>query len=544
MRHYLRLALALLALPPAAAQDWTTIALGTTVDLHAVHHQGGGHAGPGYVVGDGGFVASSPDNLIWTPVSVGTSAGLRSIIQPSGGQAWVSGVGGTVRVRDTAGTWHVRDIPSTEDYVLSTQSSGQAIAHGTGGSIWKSDDLGESWTPQHSAGVPLHAGYRGTFEPGFSVGDDGTILKTTDRGETWTPRPSGTTADLYGIFEGGEATLYVVGEGGTILVSTDNGETWSPRLSGTSRTLRAVHAWGSSRVVAVGDDGTMVRSSGDGDIWCRYDPGTTADLFSVQVSGFTLIQAVGEGGVFRQTMTGGGDCTPAVDATITRVGTGNIPASGGPLTFTATLSNTTPEVQTFDAWVDAVLPGGSVFGPFLGPRVVTLNPGQTVGPLTFTRQVPANAPAGFYTVRLRVGAYPEELLLDEGTFTFTKSAAALREAAGAAMTPADWGAESASFLAAAVEGDATPSGYTLSSVRPNPAHDRAALTLTVDRAQRVMAEVYDVQGRRVAAVFDGEVAAGEVVPLTLDARTLAPGVYVVRVQGETFTESRRLVVIR
>src|SRR5690606_24669867 len=260
MSHYLRLALALLALPPAAAQDWTTIVLGTTVDLHAVHHQGGGHAGPGYVVGDGGFVASSPDNLIWTPVSVGTSAGLRSIIQPSGGQAWVSGVGGTVRVRDTAGTWHVRDIPSTEDYVLSTQSSGQAIAHGTGGSIWKSDDLGESWTLQHSAGVPLHAGYRGTFEPGFSVGDDGTILKTTDRGETWTPRPSGTTADLYGIFEGGEATLYVVGEGGTILVSTDNGETWSPRLSGTSRTLRAVHAWGSSRVVAVGDDGTMVRS--------------------------------------------------------------------------------------------------------------------------------------------------------------------------------------------------------------------------------------------------------------------------------------------
>jgi photosystem II stability/assembly factor-like uncharacterized protein len=528
--------LAVLALP-AAAQDWTTIPLGTTADLHDVWHAGGGHSGLGYVVGDGGFVASSPDNLTWTPESVGTSADLRSIVQPSGGQVWVSGAAGTVRLRDGLGNWNSLNIPDADEtYVLSSGASGEAVAHGTGGSIWK---FVFDWTLEHSAGVPLRAGYSSSF----SVGDGGTILKSVDGGLTWTPKPSGTTADLHGIFAGGTGQYLVVGENGTILMSIDNGETWSPRLSGTTRTLRAVHAWGNARFVAVGDDGTMVRSSGSGDVWCRYDPGTTADLFGVQVNGLTHIQAVGENGVFRQTLTGGGDCTPAVDATITRVGSGNVPATGGPVTFTVTLQNTTPEAQTFEAWVDAIIPGGSTFGPFVGPQTVTLNVGQSVGPVSFTRQVPGNAPPGTYTVRLRVGAHPEALLLDESTFTFTKDASGPGEAAAGAMMPADWDGDG-SFLAVAEAGTAAPAGYVLSSVRPNPARGQVALILTVDRTQPVTAAVFDVRGRRVASVFDGDVLAGEAVTLALDARGLAPGVYVVRVQGEAFAASRRLVVVR
>jgi hypothetical protein len=235
-----------------------------------------------------------------------------------------------------------------------------------------------------------------------------------------------------------------------------------------------------------------------------------------------------------------------VDATIARVGTGNVPAGGGPVTFTVTLTNTTPEAQTFEGWVDAVLPNASVFGPFVGPQTVTLNPGQSVGPISFTRQVPANAPAGQYTVRLRVGDFSASPLLhDESTFTFVKNASAPGEAASAsaeAMTPEDWGADAGSLTAAAST-DA-PVGFTLSDVYPNPLGEAGTLTLTVERAQHVAAAVFDVQGRRVAAVFDGEVAAGEAVPLRFDARGLAPGVYVVRVTGEAFAASRRLAVVR
>ena len=64
---------------PAAAQDWTVVPLGTTNDLHVVHYAGGGHAGAGYIAGNGGFLASTPDNVTWTTENSGTSADLFSL---------------------------------------------------------------------------------------------------------------------------------------------------------------------------------------------------------------------------------------------------------------------------------------------------------------------------------------------------------------------------------------------------------------------------------------------------------------------------------
>ncbi len=85
-------------------------------------------------------------------------------------------------------------------------------------------------------------------------------------------------------------------------------------------------------------------------------------------------------------------------------------------------------------------------------------------------------------------------------------------------------------------------GFTLSPPRPHPARDRAALTLRVARPQPVTAEVFDVQGRCVAVLHDGVVAADTDLALSVDATTLPPGVYFVRVQGADFTATRPVVV--
>lgn len=93
---------------------------------------------------------------------------------------------------------------------------------------------------------------------------------------------------------------------------------------------------------------------------------------------------------------------------------------------------------------------------------------------------------------------------------------------------------------AAEEG--TPVGVTLSAPSPNPTAGRFTLALTVDEAQSVRAVVYDALGRQVAVAFEGEVA--EAVRIAVDTSRLAPGVYVVRVEGATFAEVRRLTVVR
>ena len=67
--------------------------------------------------------------------------------------------------------------------------------------------------------------------------------------------------------------------------------------------------------------------------------------------------------------------------------------------------------------------------------------------------------------------------------------------------------------------------------------------LTLPQPERVTATVYDALGRSVQTLLSDALARGE-VPLTVDARRLAPGLYVVRAAGETFVESARLVVVR
>lgn len=93
------------------------------------------------------------------------------------------------------------------------------------------------------------------------------------------------------------------------------------------------------------------------------------------------------------------------------------------------------------------------------------------------------------------------------------------------------------------EGGTRPHRLALSSVHPNPAAERALVRFSAAEAQRVRVEVFDLLGRRVATLLEGAVAAGEHV-LAVDASALSPGLYVVRAQGEGFSESRRLVVVR
>ena len=99
-------------------------------------------------------------------------------------------------------------------------------------------------------------------------------------------------------------------------------------------------------------------------------------------------------------------------------------------------------------------------------------------------------------------------------------------------------------LAVATDGAPTALPYALSAPYPNPTADGARLTLRVDAAQHVTAELFDAAGRRLATVFDGAVTPGGTVELEVRRGRLPAGVYLVRARGERFETSRRLVLAR
>jgi hypothetical protein len=86
--------------------------------------------------------------------------------------------------------------------------------------------------------------------------------------------------------------------------------------------------------------------------------------------------------------------------------------------------------------------------------------------------------------------------------------------------------------------------FLLSEAAPNPFRGEAWMTLQVRESQSVRAELYDVLGRRVATLHEGVLDAGREHRLSLDGRGLSSGLYLVRVAGEQFAETRRIVVAR
>jgi hypothetical protein len=95
-------------------------------------------------------------------------------------------------------------------------------------------------------------------------------------------------------------------------------------------------------------------------------------------------------------------------------------------------------------------------------------------------------------------------------------------------------------------GTAPPSpveGFGLTLDGANPARTPVRVRLALEAPALVRVAAYDVLGREVALVFDGEAGAG-VTPLVFDATGLAAGVYVVNARTASASVSRRVVVVR
>ncbi len=78
---------------------------------------------------------------------------------------------------------------------------------------------------------------------------------------------------------------------------------------------------------------------------------------------------------------------------------------------------------------------------------------------------------------------------------------------------------------------------------PNPFRDRATVRFAMPAAGPARVAVYDVLGREVAVLADGERAAGR-HEVTFQSAGLASGVYVIRLTAGTATVVRRATISR
>ncbi len=92
-------------------------------------------------------------------------------------------------------------------------------------------------------------------------------------------------------------------------------------------------------------------------------------------------------------------------------------------------------------------------------------------------------------------------------------------------------------------GNALPQEFTLLQNYPNPFKPSTTISFTIPKAANVQLKVFNVLGQEVATLVSGTLTAGT-HSVTFDASRLGSGVYIYRFTGGTFSETRKMVLVK
>jgi hypothetical protein len=99
------------------------------------------------------------------------------------------------------------------------------------------------------------------------------------------------------------------------------------------------------------------------------------------------------------------------------------------------------------------------------------------------------------------------------------------------------------FASAVPEETGLPVAFALGTPYPNPGGPMTTLRLAVPRSSSVALRLYDVSGRLVRTLLEGELPPGYHT-VDLDGAMLAAGIYFCRLTAPGFRETRRLVLVK
>jgi Secretion system C-terminal sorting domain len=191
------------------------------------------------------------------------------------------------------------------------------------------------------------------------------------------------------------------------------------------------------------------------------------------------------------------------------------------INFIATVDNILLDNTVLDVW--------SVLYPPVGDPIVS----ETSAPVTLVHGVTlvhedslivlAEYPAGEYMCRVHVGDYEHDITMGANTFEFVKEGI---------VTEVD-----------DHTGDVLlPEAFTLSAY-PNPFNASTTISVELPTSTNLRLAVYNVSGREVAVLNDGQAAAG-MHQFTFDAGSLASGVYFVRAVTPDQTKHQKVLLVR
>jgi photosystem II stability/assembly factor-like uncharacterized protein len=190
---------------------------------------------------------------------------------------------------------------------------GWAVGHW--GVVLATVDGGESWSLQRqdlAEDRPLFSVLFRSADDGIAVGLWSLLLRTTDGGRHWQsvtlpPPPDGGKADrnLFHIFAGAGASLFLAAERGTVLRSDDGGATWRYLSTGYAGSLWTGLSLPDGTLLVGGLRGRLFRSEDGGATWQPLAVATKSSITGLAAAAGNAVLAVGLDGLEATSGDGG-----------------------------------------------------------------------------------------------------------------------------------------------------------------------------------------------------------------------------------------------
>ncbi|MEM1042493.1 MAG: T9SS type A sorting domain-containing protein [Bacteroidota bacterium] len=213
---------------------------------------------------------------------------------------------------------------------------------------------------------------------------------------------------------------------------------------------------------------------------------------------------------------------------------------GGSVSFDYAVTNTGEGPAVGDLWFGAQRGGSTVAEGLI--RSGSVPAGATVSG-SFMQRVPASAPPGDYSYALNIGRFAD-LAVDSEAFEITVTGAARVASGPEVWTVTDatpW--EVSQTQSVAPSSETLPLEFALAAAYPNPFASATTVGFALPEAADVRLAVFDVLGREVALLAEGEYAAGRHTA-RFEAAGLASGLYLVRMTAGGFAETQRVTLAR
>lgn len=197
------------------------------------------------IAGPGLNYFSENNGLTWYPIeeNVDRPQLFAGIYSKAYGRFVLVGDAGNIRLYNSSTGWKVIDLHVAERLQSIAEVGGRIFVASVKGSIYVSDDGGETWMENislHNVSI-LHLKY---FERGkllLATGARGAIYRSANEGATWKKILSPIQTNLREPVVARDGRIFIPSRSGEILVSKDRGESFAVFAKPTSMSLRGIY---------------------------------------------------------------------------------------------------------------------------------------------------------------------------------------------------------------------------------------------------------------------------------------------------------------